>query len=102
MDIGSGLVALTAIGCGTAIVLTFIDKVFGGRQKQTQQQLRAAEERARQIEQQLADERRHNEQLQKQVEWHGKLLETQDRMLNRLSGPSGHEERALPEQPAVR
>jgi len=102
MDIGSGLVALTAIGCGTAIVLTFIDKVFGGRQKQTQQQLRAAEERARQIEQQLADERRHNEQLQKQVEWHGKLLETQDRMLNRLSGPSDHEERALPERPAVR
>src|SRR5438093_544659 len=96
------IVGLTAIGCGTAIVLTFIDKVFGNRQKQHQQQLRAAEERARQLEQQLADERRHNEQLQRQVEWHGKLLETQDRMLNRLSGPSGNGVRSLPEQPAVR
>jgi hypothetical protein len=102
MDIGSGLVALTAIGCGTAIVLTFIDKVFGGRQKQHQQQLRAAEERARQLELQLAVERQHNDQLQRQVEWHGKLLETQDRMLDKLSGPSSDGERALPEQTAAR
>jgi hypothetical protein len=96
------LVAITGIGCGTAIVLTFIDKVFGGRQKQHQQQLRAAEERARLLELQLADERRHNEQLQKQVEWHGKLLETQDKMLNRLSGPSPNGERSLPGQAVVR
>ena len=94
MDIGAGLVALSTIGCGTAIVLTFIDKVFGGKHKQLQAQSRAIEERARLLEQQIADERRHNdqlqrqnEQLQKQVEWHGKLLETQDKMLNRLAPP---------------
>jgi hypothetical protein len=103
------LVAITGIGCGTAIVLTFIDKVFGGgKEKQKAQimllqgQNQAAEERARQLELQLADERRHNEQLQKQVEWHGKLLETQDKMLNRLSGPSTNGERSLPEQAVVR
>ena len=96
------LIPLTAIGCGTAVVLTFIDKVFGGRHKQYQERLRAADERARQLETLLADERRHNDQLQKQVEWHGKLLETQDRMLNRLSGPSTNGERSLPEQPAAR
>ena len=64
--------------------------------------MRATEERARQLEMQIADERRHNEQLQKQVEWHGKLLETQDRMLDKLSGPSANGERSLPEQSAAR
>ena len=42
----------------------------------------------------------HDGKVQKQVEWHGKLLETQDRALDRLSGASGNGERALPEQAA--
>ncbi len=38
----------------------------------------------RQQELRIVDLSRQNEQLQKQVEWHGKLLETQDQMLKRL------------------
>jgi hypothetical protein len=86
------IVALTAIGCGTGIIITFIDKAFGvfgtnkykARLEAAQQQLRLAEERGRQQELRIVELSRQNEQLQKQVEWHGKLLETQDQMLKRL------------------
>jgi hypothetical protein len=82
------VVALTAIGCGTAVVITFIDKVFGTRDKQrlqaAQQQLTISQERSRQQELRLIELSRHNEQLQKQVEWHGKMLESQESMLKRL------------------
>jgi hypothetical protein len=69
-------------------VITFIDKVFGTREKQrlqaAQQQLTIAQERSRQQEMRLIELSRHNEQLQKQVEWHGKMLESQDSMLKRM------------------
>jgi hypothetical protein len=82
------LVSLTAIGCGTGVVCMFIDKVFGSRDKsrlrEAQQQLRLAEEKARQQELRLVELSRQNDQLQKQVEWHGRLLETQDQVLRRL------------------
>jgi hypothetical protein len=88
MDFFSAAVALTAIGCGTGIIITFIDKAFGGRSKsrlrEAQQELRLAEERNRQQELRIVELSRQNDQLQKQVEWHGKLLETQDQMLKRL------------------
>ncbi len=103
------VVALSAIGCGTAIVLTMIDKILGGGKEKAKAELKllqgqvgAAEERARMLELQLADERRHNDQLQKQVEWHSKLLHTQDQLLNRLGGPGPEGQRALPEQAAAR
>lgn len=91
------VVALTAIGCGTGIVITFIDKAFGGRDKsrtrEAQQQLLLAQERSRQQELRIVELSRQNEQLQKQLEWHGKLLETQDHLLKRLGSgaPSGPE-----------
>lgn len=91
------VVALTAIGCGTGIVITFMDKVFGTREKsrarEAQQQLQLSQERSRQQELRLMELGRQNEQLQKQVEWHAKLLETQDQMLKRLGSgaPSGAE-----------
>ncbi|HEU5314570.1 MAG TPA: hypothetical protein VFX49_00545 [Chloroflexota bacterium] len=93
------LIALTGIGCGTAIVLTFIDKVFGGNRKQLQQEVKMAQERARLTEAQLIESHRQNDQLQKQLEWHTKMLETQDRLMKQLtdgsaaaSGASGSRE----------
>jgi hypothetical protein len=88
MDFFSAAVAITTIGCGTGIIITFIDKAFGGRSKsklrEAQQELRLAEERERRHELRIVELSRQNEQLQKQLEWHGKLLETQDQMLKRL------------------
>lgn len=93
------VVALTAIGCGTGIVITFMDKVFGTRDKsrarEAQQQLQLSQERSRQQELRLVELSRQNEQLQKQVEWHTRLLETQDQLLKRLgSGAPSEAERA--------
>ncbi len=88
MDFFSAAVAITTIGCGTGIIINFIDKAFGGRSKsrlrEAQQELKLAEERGRQQELRIVELSRQNDQLQKQVEWHGKLLETQDQMLKRL------------------
>jgi hypothetical protein len=88
MGFWEAAVVLTSIGCGTGIICMFIDKTFGGRDKsrlrEAQQQLRLAEERASQQELRLVELSRQNDQLQKQLEWHGKLLETQDQALRRL------------------
>lgn len=83
------LIPLTAIGCGTAIILTAIDKIFGSKQKKAEEEAKIAQERVRHLEAQLVDAHRQNELLQKQVEWHAKLLETQDRVMKQLT--DGHE-----------
>jgi uncharacterized membrane protein (DUF106 family) len=79
------VIVVTAIGCGTGIILTFIDKVFGGKQKQAQLEARMAQERVRSLEAQLVDSHRQSEMLQKQLEWHTKMLETQDKMMKQLT-----------------
>jgi hypothetical protein len=91
VEFSLALIPLTAIGCGTAIILTIIDKVSGGRRKAAQLEANAAKERARLLEAQLIDARRQNELLQKQLEWHTKMLETQDRLMKQLAdGESAH------------
>jgi hypothetical protein len=82
------VVLLSAIGCGTAVVLTFIDKAFGGKQKSAVIEAKAAEERARMLEARLIDSHRQNDLLQKQLDWHTKMLETQDRLMNKLADSS--------------
>ena len=79
------VVSLTVIGCGTATILTFMDKAFGGKQKHAQLEAKMAQERARLLESQLIESQRQNDQLQKQLEWHTKMLETQDRMMKQLT-----------------
>jgi hypothetical protein len=86
------VLSLAAIGCGTGIVITFIDKAFGAfgtnkhkaRLQEAQQKLQISEERVRQQDLRIMELGRQNDQLQKQLEWHGKLLETQDQALKRL------------------
>ena len=82
------VLVLTAIGCGTGIVITFIDKVFGGKQKSLQQEVKAQQDCARLLESQLVESHRQNDQLQKQLEWHTKMLETQDRLMKQLTDGS--------------
>ena len=67
------------------MVTTFIDKAFGGKQKQAQLEAKMAQERARLLETQVVEAHRQNEQLQKQLEWHTKMLETQDRLMKQLT-----------------
>ena len=66
------------------------DRAFGPRAKASTVELAAAQDRIRQLETQLLDSHRQNEQLQKQLEWHTKLLETQDRFMKQLAAPSNH------------
>ena len=77
-----GLIFLGSVG-GT--VRMVVNGLAGGGKKALAAELRAAEERARLLEGQLVDARLQNDQLEKQLEWHTKLLETQDRVVKQLA-----------------
>jgi uncharacterized membrane protein (DUF106 family) len=79
------VVAIVFLGCVTGIVTTAIDKMSGGKHKKYEQELKLAQERVRLLEAQVIDARRENDMLQKQVEWHSKMLESQDRMMKQLT-----------------
>jgi hypothetical protein len=66
---------VTAIGCGTGVIITTVDKVLGGRRGGQGEALRLSKERLEEQERELAALRRQNEQLQRQLEWHDRLLE---------------------------
>jgi hypothetical protein len=66
---------VTAIGCGTGVIISTVDKVLGGRRGGQPDALRSTQERLQEQERELAALRRQNEQLQRQLEWHNRLLE---------------------------
>ena len=77
MEFGEVLVALAGIGSVTAIVAMWIDKKFGGRDKQFEAQRLVMEQRLAYQEQRMADLERHNEQLEQALVWHRRLAESQ-------------------------
>jgi len=75
-------------GCPTWVLSKLIDRAFGSRQKKGLTEAKESQEvldRARALEAQLLDAHRQNDQLQKQLEWNTKMLETQDRLVKQLS-----------------
>jgi hypothetical protein len=79
-------------GCPTWLLSKLIDRAFGGKQKQAPTDAKEAQDRVRALESQLLDVRLQNDHLQKQLEWHTKMLETQDRLMRRagdkIAGPA--------------
>jgi hypothetical protein len=67
--------AVTAIGCGTGVIVSTVQQVFGGRQGRQREALTTSEERIRQQAQEIVALRLQNEQLQRELEWHSRLLE---------------------------
>ena len=71
--------AVTAIGCGTGVIISTVDKVFGVRRQTSPDVARPSKElsasRQRQLEAEVATLRRQNELLQKELEWHTRLLQ---------------------------
>lgn len=94
------IIAIVVVGGIGGTLITLADKVFGTKQKQAQMEAKAAQERVRTLEAQLLDAHRQNEQLQKQLEWHTKMLETQDRLVKQLTD-SSHAAQPHSERPAV-
>jgi hypothetical protein len=86
------------IGFGSFLSAFTVWRITSTRSKARDAELRLAEEAKRQQSARIADLERQNEMLQKQLEWHGKLLETQERVVRHLSAPSP---RALPEREAA-
>jgi hypothetical protein len=71
--------AVTAIGCGTGVIISTVDKVFGVRRQTSPDAARPSKDqsvnRQRQLEAEVATLRRQNELLQKELEWHTRLLQ---------------------------
>jgi hypothetical protein len=71
--------AVTAIGCGTGVIISTVDKVFGARRQKPVEAERPSKDqtvnRQRQLETEVAALRRQNELLQKELDWHARLLE---------------------------
>ena len=75
--------AVTAIGCGTGVIISTVDKVFGVRRQKPVDADRPSKDesvsRQRQLESEVAALRRQNELLQKELEWHTRLLQQSQR-----------------------
>jgi hypothetical protein len=85
LDFVFGIVFLgTVTGIVRMLIAAFMRR--GGNSKalvaEPRDELRAALDRVRTLEAQLVGADRQNAQLQKQLEWHTKLLETQDRLVS--------------------
>jgi hypothetical protein len=78
MGAAEALVALAAIGCGTGVVGMLVNAISGGRRRAADQELAASRARLAQLE-------LDNEQLRRQVEWHARLLDAQDRIVAQLA-----------------
>ena len=87
--------SIIALSCGTGTVITYIRHAFTARHRQAQLEAQLAQERVRILEAQLMESHRQNDQLTKQLEWHTKMLETQDKLMNRLTDSSRLAESAV-------
>jgi hypothetical protein len=70
---------VTAIGCGTGVIVSTVQQVLGGRHGRQREALTTSEERIRQQAEEIVALRLQNEQLQRQLEWHSRLLEQSER-----------------------
>jgi hypothetical protein len=71
--------AVTAIGCGTGVIISTVDRVFSTRrQKPVATEAPSKDQsrdRQRRLEAEVATLRRQNDLLQKELDWHARLLE---------------------------
>ena len=65
-------------GCPTWLLSKLIERAFGGKQRQALTEAKESQDRARALERELMDARLQNDQLQKQLEWHNRILAIQD------------------------
>jgi hypothetical protein len=81
---------LIFMGTVTGIVRMLVNAFTGGggKRKALSAELKASRDQLRAMETQLLDARLQNDQLHKQLEWHTKMLETQDRLVKQLTDTS--------------
>ena len=102
MGVFEAMTIITVVGCGTGVIITALDRIFGDRNKAklklAEQELRLSQERMHNREARIIDLAHQNDQLQKQLEWHTKMLETQDRVVRQLSAktPAASDPAGLP------
>ena len=81
------LVALLVIVLSITAVIV-IDKLFGPGRRSNEARMLLAEQHAQELAIRLTELERHNDELRQQLEWHRRLLEAQDRLLQQLPPPS--------------
>ena len=84
----------TGAGCLTGVVMVFLKWTLGTRANGKKHELQLALERSELQERRIAELTRQNEQLQQQIEWHGRLIDSYERALTQPQ-PRNADERAL-------
>jgi len=93
--------AVTAIGCGTGVIISTVDRVFSARRQKPVEAERPSKDqtvnRQRQLETEVATLRRQNELLQKELDWHARLLEQGSQPPRAVQSPQGEYARRAPQ-----
>ncbi len=100
MDPVSIIGMMMFFGTILAVVRMLVHAFTGGGKKALAAELSAAQDRARSLEVQLIDSHRQVDQLQKQLDWHVKMLDTQDRLVKQLTAATPAPSPAAPAAPA--
>ena len=79
MKLSEALVALTAIGCGTGVACMLIDRLLTVRRAADAPEVERLHERSGRQERRIGQLERENHQLQRQLEWHARLIEARER-----------------------
>ena len=101
MGIVEFVFGLTFISIIIGGLVKIADVIFGRRGKAAGVELTAAQDRIRSLEAQLLDSQRQNDHLGKQLEWHARLLETQDSLMKRLTASPSHTLNHTPTMPTA-
>jgi hypothetical protein len=72
------LVALTAIGCGTGVACMLIEKLFPARRPGAEAEVERLREQSGRQAERIGQLEHQNDQLQRQLEWHARLLDAQE------------------------
>ena len=81
-------IAILILSCAGVVVM---DRLFAGK-RGIEAQLQASHERAEELLQRIAELERNNDDLRQQLEWNRRLIDSQDRLLQQIGGPSASSE----------
>lgn len=84
------LALIFLIICVSGVVV--VERLFGARRRFSEERLRLAEQREQELQLRIGELERHNDELREQLEWHRRLLEAQDRIVQQLGAPAANGE----------
>ena len=80
------LALIALIVCISGVIV--VERLLGPGRRSGEERLRLAEQREQELLLRIGELERHNDELRQQLEWHRRLLEAQDRIVQQLGAPA--------------